>query len=97
MNARFAAKEAAIKAHSHAHGRLSFHDVLIRTLPPAGAAGAHGRRQDESGETSPSSPSARGPPVAVLKGAGSDSPGLEAALSISHDGDYASAVCLARY
>ncbi|PHH59205.1 hypothetical protein CDD81_3560 [Ophiocordyceps australis] len=69
---RFAAKEAAIKAH-HPHRRLTLHDVVIE------------RQTQTLGS---------GPPVARIRsedGGGSD----EAALvSISHDGDYATAVCV---
>ncbi|KAK7416454.1 hypothetical protein QQZ08_011980 [Neonectria magnoliae] len=72
---RFAAKEAAIKAHSHRP--LTFHDVVIE-------------RRAVEGERLGS-----GPPVARIKsreeGAEADD---SAMVSISHDGDYATAVCL---
>ncbi|KAK3687364.1 hypothetical protein B0T22DRAFT_439005 [Podospora appendiculata] len=75
MAGRFAAKEAAIKAHPHR--RLTFHDIVIRRLENVSAQGGGGS----------------GPPVAVIKGA----PGClsqVARMSISHDGGYATAVCL---
>ncbi|KAM0629736.1 hypothetical protein ACHAPW_006669 [Verticillium nonalfalfae] len=64
---RFAAKEAAFKAHPF--WRLGFGDVVVSK--PEGWEG-HGS----------------GPPVAVVGGAGG---GQSALLSISHDGDYATA------
>ncbi|KAL7921608.1 hypothetical protein ACQKWADRAFT_294774 [Trichoderma austrokoningii] len=72
---RFAAKEAAIKAHSHR--RLTFHDVVIE-------------RRGNKGEQRLGS----GPPVARIKGEGEDAD-VSAMISISHDGDYATAVCMA--
>ncbi|GJN80984.1 hypothetical protein PLIIFM63780_004514 [Purpureocillium lilacinum] len=86
---RFAAKEAAIKAHSHR--RLTFHDVIIERR----AGGGEGRLGS-------------GPPVARIRaphkktgdeaGAGEEEgerEDMSAMISISHDGDYATAVCLA--
>ncbi|KAG6004497.1 hypothetical protein E4U21_001035 [Claviceps maximensis] len=85
---RFAAKEAAIKAHSHR--RLTFHDIVVekRLGVPGG--------EDRLGS---------GPPVARIKapagtgsGANDDGDGdgdVSALISISHDGDYATAVCVA--
>ncbi|TWU76395.1 hypothetical protein ED733_006646 [Metarhizium rileyi] len=72
---RFAAKEAAIKAHSHR--RLTFHDVVIE-------------RRAEVGQRLGS-----GPPVARIKAAGGHGDDDSALVSISHDGDYATAVCVA--
>ncbi|KAL6881394.1 hypothetical protein J3F83DRAFT_722125 [Trichoderma novae-zelandiae] len=72
---RFAAKEAAIKAHSHR--RLTFHDVVIER---------RGRDEERLGS---------GPPVARIKGGGEDAEDESAMISISHDGDYATAVCMA--
>lgn len=77
---RFAAKEAAIKAHSHRH--LTFHDVIIeprRNLLPE----ARGARLGS------------GPPVARIKGKTEADEDETAMVSISHDGDYATAVVLA--
>jgi holo-[acyl-carrier protein] synthase len=71
---RFAAKEAAIKAHSHR--RLTFHDVVIER---------RGRTEERLGS---------GPPVARIKGESEDED-VSAMISISHDGDYATAVCMA--
>ncbi|KAJ6444353.1 holo-[acyl-carrier protein] synthase [Purpureocillium lavendulum] len=74
---RFAAKEAAIKAHSHR--RLTFHDVIIERR--SGGAERLGS----------------GPPVARIRAAASATAeeDVSAMISISHDGDYATAVCLA--
>ncbi|PTB70908.1 hypothetical protein BBK36DRAFT_1175950 [Trichoderma citrinoviride] len=72
---RFAAKEAAIKAHSHR--RLTFHDVVIER---------RGRQEERLGS---------GPPVARIKGGEGDAEDASAMISISHDGDYATAVCMA--
>ncbi|KND87888.1 hypothetical protein TOPH_07443 [Tolypocladium ophioglossoides CBS 100239] len=75
---RFAAKEAAIKAHSHR--RLTFHDVVIERR-----GGAGGPRLGS------------GPPVARIRAGEGEGEGEDgsALVSISHDGDYATAVCVA--
>lgn len=65
---RFAAKEAAFKAHPFR--RLTWHEIAIR---PANEA-------EESG-----------PIIAVIRGERADQAAM---VSISHDGDYATAVCL---
>lgn len=67
---RFAAKEAAIKAHPHR--ALTWHDITITAQPSA-------------------HPGRRGAPVAIIRGRDEDH---EALVSISHDGEYATAVCL---
>lgn len=72
---RFAAKEAAIKAHSHR--RLTFHDVVIER---------RGRNEERLGS---------GPPVARIKSDEGEDEDASAMISISHDGDYATAVCMA--
>ncbi|EHK20401.1 uncharacterized protein TRIVIDRAFT_203026 [Trichoderma virens Gv29-8] len=72
---RFAAKEAAIKAHSHR--RLTFHDVVIER---------RGRNEERLGS---------GPPVARIKGDDGEEEDASAMISISHDGDYATAICMA--
>ncbi|KAK5998322.1 hypothetical protein PT974_00701 [Cladobotryum mycophilum] len=72
---RFAAKEAAIKAHSHR--RLTFHDVIIEK---------RGRDTEYLGS---------GPPVARIKGETEEDDDVSAMISISHDGDYATAICMA--
>ncbi|KAG8425517.1 hypothetical protein J3458_002209 [Metarhizium acridum] len=73
---RFAAKEAAIKAHWRR--RLTFHDVIIE------------RRAGGRGDTLGS-----GPPVARIRAGAGDAEDACALVSISHDGDYATAVCVA--
>ncbi|KAF4126860.1 holo-[acyl-carrier protein] synthase [Geosmithia morbida] len=72
---RFAAKEAAIKAHSHR--RLTFQDIIIE------------RRRDDQGQRLGS-----GPPIARIRGEEGAEEDTSAAVSISHDGDYATAVCI---
>jgi holo-[acyl-carrier protein] synthase len=94
VGASFAAKEAAIKAHHHR--RLTFHEIVVRRATTTGAFQQQLQQQhdDEDGEDRPTRLGS-GPPVAIIKaedGVGSD---REAALSISHDGDYATAVCMA--
>lgn len=81
---RFAAKEAAIKAHG-GHRRLTFHDISIERRELSGGEGAH------------ESLLGSGPPVARIKaeGNGGDEGDTSAMISISHDGEYATAVCLA--
>ncbi|ODA76231.1 hypothetical protein RJ55_08076 [Drechmeria coniospora] len=74
---RFAAKEAAIKAHPHRN--LTFHDVVIERAP----AGARLRRLGS------------GPPVLRIKAGEGETEDSSALISISHDGDYATAVCIA--
>lgn len=71
---RFAAKEAAIKAHSHR--RLTFHDIVIER---------RGRDEERLGS---------GPPVARIRGEPGEAEDASAMVSISHDGDYATAVCM---
>ncbi|KAG5925312.1 hypothetical protein E4U53_003346 [Claviceps sorghi] len=73
---RFAAKEAAIKAHTHR--RLTFHDIVIERRAE--------RTQDQLGS---------GPPVARIKAEAGMDEDASALISISHDGDYATAVCVA--
>jgi len=75
---RFAAKEAAMKAH-HSR-RLTYHDIVIRRPPDR-----------EEGSRAP---------VAVIlperkSGEQGWEDGQECKISISHDGDYAMATCLA--
>ncbi|KAK4240898.1 hypothetical protein C8A03DRAFT_12820 [Achaetomium macrosporum] len=82
---RWAAKEAAFKAHPHL--RLGFHDVLI--LSPA----------EMEEQTTGGRPlwqqawHAKGAPVAVIK-PGEGRRDQIAMVSISHDGNYASAVSI---
>ncbi|KAG5917258.1 hypothetical protein E4U42_007318 [Claviceps africana] len=73
---RFAAKEAAIKAHSHR--RLTFHDVVVERRA--------GSNEHQLGS---------GPPVARIRAEAGMEEDVSALISISHDGDYATAVCIA--
>ncbi|KAG5948795.1 hypothetical protein E4U60_000870 [Claviceps pazoutovae] len=81
---RFAAKEAVIKAHPYR--RLTLHDVVVERMP--------GRHEDRLGS---------GPPVARIKAGNGDARGADgegdvsALISISHDGDYATAFCVAHH
>lgn len=74
---RFAAKEAAIKAHSHR--RLTFHDVVIERRAV---------KEERLGT---------GPPVARIRAGDGVAEDASALISISHDGDYATAVCIAHH
>ncbi|TDZ38951.1 hypothetical protein C8035_v006907 [Colletotrichum spinosum] len=79
MSHRFAAKEATYKAHPFR--RLTFHDITIAKRTQLD----EGRKQ---------LPGGGGAPVAIIRGEREGDPGQTAMLSISHDGDYATAVCL---
>ncbi|KAL5596820.1 hypothetical protein BROUX41_006496 [Berkeleyomyces rouxiae] len=95
---RFAAKEAAFKAHPLHH--LGFHDVHI--LP---RHAAHGPAPESASTSTPTSKAAAA--AALARATASPAPcavvqpvppyttcAQEARISISHDGDYATAVCL---
>ncbi|EFQ30752.1 uncharacterized protein GLRG_05896 [Colletotrichum graminicola M1.001] len=64
---------------AHPFRRLSFHDITIV------------RRALVEGKANPNG---SGPPVAIIRGEREGEPGQTAMVSISHDGDYATAVCL---
>ncbi|KAF4857317.1 Holo-[acyl-carrier-protein] synthase [Colletotrichum siamense] len=65
---------------AHIQRRLTFHDInILRKTLVEGQANANGS----------------GPPVAVIKGATEGERAQEAKITISHDGDYATAVCIA--
>jgi len=80
---RFAAKEAVIKAHPQHN--LTYHQIMIERMSKP-TTEAHPDQQPED------DPRSSGPPIAtiLLKGR----PPSSAAISISHDGDYAMAVCI---
>lgn len=71
---RFAAKEAAMKAHPHR--RLTFHDVVIERRPVEGPT------------------LGSGPPIVRIRSGEGEVEDTSALVTISHDGDYATAVCL---
>jgi holo-[acyl-carrier protein] synthase len=76
MPGRFAAKEAAIKAH-HSR-RLTFQDIsILSTSNPNLDTGS------------------KAPVAVVVPSNGNYEDGQEIRVSISHDGDYATAVCMA--
>ncbi|AEO60676.1 hypothetical protein MYCTH_2310148 [Thermothelomyces thermophilus ATCC 42464] len=82
---RFAAKEAAFKAHPHL--RLGFHDILILSSSDA---------EELTGERALAGPGASAP-VALIRageGAGAGARDQMARVSISHDGEYATATCI---
>ncbi|KAI1182987.1 hypothetical protein F5B17DRAFT_435067 [Nemania serpens] len=109
MAGRFAAKEAVIKAHHHR--LLTFSKIaIVRTGPPTNAPtqasvlDAFEKQQREGqgvlqermgglpeGAQIPNS----GPLVAVIKGDPNVPHDTYASISISHDSEYATAVCLA--
>ncbi|KAK4448154.1 hypothetical protein QBC34DRAFT_408324 [Podospora aff. communis PSN243] len=85
---RFAVKEAVMKAHPHR--RLTFHDILVfndKSPVPLGSAGngVVSDRMERLGS---------GPPRVYVKGDKEGQPYQEVRVSISHDGDYATAVCM---
>jgi hypothetical protein len=81
MYDRFAAKEAVIKAHHNR--RLTYHSIAIH--------------QPLSKPLNPldSVQGSKAPYAVVISESGSWEDGQEVKLSISHDGDYATAVCMA--
>lgn len=94
-NHSFAAKEAAIKAfHQH---RLTFQNIQIlsnRAVSRAFLKSDTESHEDlEDKEPSREQQLSSGPPTAVIQLEGS-SQSQSAMLSITHDGDYASAVCI---
>ncbi|KXJ92266.1 hypothetical protein Micbo1qcDRAFT_60692 [Microdochium bolleyi] len=85
---RFAAKEAAIKAHPQHN--LTYHQIEIQRLKmPTKASPAP---DEPSGQTM-DDPRSSGPPVAKISPGNGQDPSF-ASVSISHDGEYAMAVCL---
>ncbi|XXG98112.1 transcription factor, contains a PHD finger motif [Hypoxylon texense] len=97
MAGRFAAKEAVIKAYSLR--KLSFYDIVVTyqnhipaLLENETPSDASHEKQESPSQGQPKE--SAGPPVAIIKG-NNTSENTYARLSISHDGDYATAVCLA--
>ncbi|ROT40653.1 hypothetical protein SODALDRAFT_321961 [Sodiomyces alkalinus F11] len=91
---RFAAKEATFKAHPSM--RLSWHDIVIKRAHDVGGTQLDEEERHGEDDEPRSPPNGSGPPIAVIRTGGKSTPGEEqtAMLSISHDGDYATAVCL---
>ncbi|KAI0398983.1 hypothetical protein F4802DRAFT_82084 [Xylaria palmicola] len=91
MAGRFAAKEAVIKAHPHR--RLTFQRIaILRTAadgPPASAAG----RERGAARGEPDGAPQSGPLVALVRAEGAFTD-TYASVSVSHDTEYATAVCL---
>ncbi|KAL2196860.1 hypothetical protein P885DRAFT_77982 [Corynascus similis CBS 632.67] len=83
MAGRFAAKEAAFKAHPHL--RLGFHDIVILSSADA---------EELTGEKAPAGPGASAPVALIRAGNGGASRDQMARVSISHDGEYATAMCI---
>ncbi|OAA57031.1 histone deacetylase [Niveomyces insectorum RCEF 264] len=101
---RFAAKEATIKAHPHL-APLTFHRICVVRRPQQQADARNGSgppvaliRVDNGGEDGAERKAAMEPETNADADADADADtGIteqEALLSISHDGDYATAVCL---
>ncbi len=88
---RFAAKEAAIKAHPSL--RLTFHRIIVARCRRDGEGEGEGEG-DKSNNKSDDAQVGTGPPIAIVRGASEGALAQEALISISHDGDYATAVCL---
>ncbi|KAI0599423.1 hypothetical protein F4775DRAFT_125542 [Biscogniauxia sp. FL1348] len=107
MAGRFAVKEAVVKAHPHR--RLTWHGIII-DRPYLESFATNNNSNTTKTEISPPlkkegtenlkdgdpQPGSSRPPVALIKGDGRYAD-TQAAVSISHDGDYASAVCLGCY
>ena len=81
---RFAAKEAAIKAHPHR--RLTLHEITI--VPMSVLEDSAGTRTTELPRLG------SGPRSAIIRALDDGDQDTEAMISISHDGDYATAVCM---
>ncbi|CAK7199733.1 hypothetical protein SEUCBS139899_002416 [Sporothrix eucalyptigena] len=90
LASRFAAKEAAIKAHPHLRG-LTLQDIRIARMYEGSPEAEDALARKGSG-----APVAyvRVPSTATTDGDGGEIVEQEARLSISHDGEYATAVCL---
>jgi holo-[acyl-carrier protein] synthase len=82
LHSRFAAKEAAFKAHPHR--RLRFHEISIHSDGPNGRPYAVIAAQSPGEATNISDKAQDG-----------DNEGQIVEVSISHDGEYATAVVLA--
>ncbi|ERT02549.1 uncharacterized protein SPSK_05551 [Sporothrix schenckii 1099-18] len=100
LASRFAAKEAAIKAHPHLPG-LTLQDVRIARRPASQQTGGISRTGDAiaTGDDVVRRRNANsGPPLAYVRVYSLETDdGIveqEARISISHDGEYATAVCL---
>ncbi|KAF4773678.1 ATP synthase F0 [Colletotrichum scovillei] len=90
---RFAAKEATFKAHPTRN--LTWHDITIVRKQSAQLKDIEGQRKAKETEPPASTPNGSGPPIAIVRSLHEGMPGQEVLVSISHDGDYATAVCLA--
>ncbi|KAI0160912.1 hypothetical protein GGR52DRAFT_562140 [Hypoxylon sp. FL1284] len=92
MAGRFAAKEAVIKAY-HLR-KLSFHDIVVtyQGYLPTASDKETPSDSPEAGDDSTAQGSG-GPPVAIIQSDEAHEKAY-ARLSISHDGEYAAAVCL---
>lgn len=97
FDTRFAAKEAVVKAYSFR--KLTFHDIVVTyeghlSTPSENETLNSSRTEQESTSQDPPNEKPRqGPPVAIIKGDGVHE-NVYARLSISHDGEYATAMCL---
>ncbi|KAI0861724.1 hypothetical protein F4860DRAFT_474883 [Xylaria cubensis] len=99
MAGRFAAKEAVIKAHPHR--RLTFQCIaILRATSNSSGGSGQGQGQEsifrevKSGLQPQDKTSQSAPLVALIKAGESAQSDIYASVSISHDADYATAVCL---
>ncbi|KIH88871.1 hypothetical protein SPBR_07811 [Sporothrix brasiliensis 5110] len=100
LASRFAAKEAAIKAHPHLPG-LTLQDVRIARRPASQQTGGISKTGDAiatGDDVVRRRNASSGPPLAYVRVYSLErDDGIveqEARISISHDGEYATAVCL---
>ncbi len=80
---------------AHPHRRLTFHDIVIQS-PDRRLKRKDGIENQGNGNLEPSSAPylGSGPPTAIVKGDGKMIADQMARISISHDGEYAVAVCM---
>ncbi|KAI1410848.1 hypothetical protein F5Y13DRAFT_166946 [Hypoxylon sp. FL1857] len=97
MAGRFAAKEAVMKAYSLR--QIFFQDIIITyehllSQKPKSEESSSSQEEESSNLISETNWPRKSPPVALIKNNGTYED-VHARLSISHDGDYAVAFCLA--
>ncbi|KAK4125923.1 hypothetical protein N657DRAFT_678952 [Parathielavia appendiculata] len=92
MAGRFAAKEAAFKAHPHRY--LGFHDVVVLTWPENQQMTTRPPTEDARGWWNPAVWNHNAPIVVIKAPGGSGGRDQIARVTISHDGDYSTATCI---
>ncbi len=68
---------------------LTFHRIVVARRRQRQQSGVSSEGPDDGGPETGS-----GPPIVLVRGEDEGAPAQEALVSISHDGDYATAVCL---